>query len=118
MKKGQPEFCLVLACFIIALVIGGFSFIGFNNQETVICSVDSKERVTTGTNHLSSKFMVYCNEEVFQNTDELFAWKFNSADFQKNLKVGNKYQLLVCGFRIPFLSMFRNIIRIENPLVN
>jgi len=51
--------------------------------------------------------------EMLDNEDNWFFLKFNSGDFLMNLKVGNHYKLMVTSIRIPFLSMYRNIIAYE-----
>lgn len=49
--------------------------------------------------------------EVFQNRDTVWWKKFNSADVQQQIKMDKKYELTVTGWRIPFLSQFRNIVQ-------
>lgn len=53
------------------------------------------------------------SREVLQNTDELWFWKFNSADVYANIEVGKCYRFKVVGWRIPFWSMFRNVVKYE-----
>jgi len=52
-------------------------------------------------------------KEIFENSDSLFQWKWNSADFQQELEIGKTYTFKVYGFRVPFLSWFRNIYSFE-----
>ena len=47
--------------------------------------------------------------EVFQNKDTAWWWKWNSADFQQEIKQGHIYTFTVTGWRVPFLSWLRNI---------
>lgn len=51
--------------------------------------------------------------EVYQNRDSLWWFKFNSADAQQAIKVGQEYRLTVVGLRIPLFSKFRNIVKYE-----
>lgn len=51
--------------------------------------------------------------EVFQNKDALWWWKWDSADVQQELEIGKSYRLTVIGWRVPFLSWFRNIVVAE-----
>jgi hypothetical protein len=39
--------------------------------------------------------------------------KFNSSDLYKDLQIDSTYSVRVVGKRIPFLSMYRNIIEIK-----
>lgn len=52
-------------------------------------------------------------EEVLQNVDSFWWWKWNSADYQAALQPGNRYHFKVYGWRWPLFSMFRNIIAAE-----
>lgn len=56
-----------------------------------------------------SVYLIMTDREVFENTDDLLIAKFNSSDVYASIKVGKKYKMVVYGFRIPFLSMYRNI---------
>lgn len=49
-------------------------------------------------------------QEIFWNDDSIFNWKFESADLQQEIKIGKSYTFKVYGYRVPFLSWFRNII--------
>jgi hypothetical protein len=52
-------------------------------------------------------------KEILENSDSLFQWKWNSADFQQELEIGKTYIFKVYGYRVPFLSWFRNIYSFE-----
>lgn len=54
--------------------------------------------------------------EVFWNQDSLAFSKFDSADVQQALSIGQTYRLTVAGWRIPLFSSFRNIVRFEKIL--
>lgn len=99
--------------FILTIVVL-VSIVGFayrNTAETVEIYVLEKERVVQGE---SSRYMIFDENEVFQNTDAFLFLKFNSSDLYRDLRVGETYTVTVAGWRVQFLSMYRNIIRIEN----
>ena len=48
--------------------------------------------------------------ETFENTDAWFHLKFSSHDLYGELNVGDTYHCEVYGWRVPFLSMTRNIV--------
>lgn len=99
-------------------IIGLFAIspmIAYMTDETITVTVKDKERVVTGSGQsIASKFLVYTDQEVFENTDTVWYWKFDSADVQNSLEVGQTYQVRVYGFRVPFLSWFRNIESVNN----
>ncbi len=53
------------------------------------------------------------NKEVFENTDTIAFLKFDSADLQQKISLGNTYKMDVNWMRIPFLSMYRNVLDVE-----
>ena len=50
---------------------------------------------------------------VFQNTDSLIEWKWNSSDVQARLKEGDRFQIQAYGWRVPFFSMYENITSVK-----
>ena len=83
----------------------------FGTQDTVVATVTDKDRITTGSGKdISSKYLVFTDKEVFENTDSLLLFKFNSSDVQGKLRAGSSYRLDVYGWRLPFFSSYRNIV--------
>jgi len=56
-----------------------------------------------------SKYLVFTNSGVFENTDTFAYLKFNSSDIQGQLMQGGTFDISYYGFRIPFLSHYPNI---------
>jgi len=79
----------------------------YKTVDNVTCKVADKERITKKE---SSKYLIFCENEVLENTDSLWYWKWNSSDIYGKIKKGEEYNFKVYGWRIPFLSMSRNII--------
>ncbi len=107
-------FYVVSLLIVMVLISLPVLLTSFNDTEYVI-TVTDKERVA---NSESSKYLVFAEDEqgntiVFENTDNLFRFKFDSSDIHGRLKIGNTYKVTVVGFRIPFLSTHQNIIKIE-----
>ena len=100
-----------LYVLLAAVLLFGYSTAYYLSSETVDITVKDKERITTGSGkNISSKFIIYSENEVFENTDSWLFFKFNSADYQNKLEVGKTYKVKVAGWRIPFLSMYRNVV--------
>ncbi len=78
-------------------------------------TVDHRERVTTGSgDSMRSYYLVWSKEgEVFCVVDSYSFMKFDSSDRYGKLAEGNHVRANVAGWRIPFLSMYRNVIGIE-----
>jgi len=77
--------------------------------ETVNITVIDKQRVSYDS---KSKYIIFADEESFENTDSLYHSKHDSSDIYSHFHIGCSYEISVYGKRIPFLSMYRNIIKI------
>jgi hypothetical protein len=103
----------------LSILLLFFTFISYNiayffSENTITITVKNKERITQGSGkNLTSAFIIYTENEVFENTDSFLFGKFNSADFQNNLEIGTTYKVKVAGWRVPFLSMYRNVVSFE-----
>ncbi len=92
-----------------ALLVFAAGFTYFT-ADTVTFTVSEKQVVTTNG---KSKYLVFTNSEVFENADCFMRLKFASSDLQSQLKDGETYTATVYGWRIPFLSCYRNIVKIH-----
>lgn len=118
-------FELGLLIFIIVFVFAlcfGSATIKVANPQTHLVTVQSKE-VKNSNN--SSKFLVFCidpmtgESKVFEVTDSLFKWRFDSADTYNMIQEGETYEFTTGGYRVPFFSMYPNIYeikKVDNPV--
>lgn len=105
---------IIVLGIVAALMLLSAGYYRFT-QEEVTVNVTKTESVTSGSGQdISSKYLVFAEEETFENTDCLWAGKFRSSDLHGALGRPGNYTLLVYGWRIPFLSQYRNIIRIKS----
>ncbi len=94
---------------IVVVLLGtvGLGIAGLGNKEVHTAIVTEKESIRSGD---GNKYLIFTDGEVFQNTDNIFVGKWNSSDFYRDLKVEHKYEFNTIGFRIPFLSRYKNIV--------
>jgi len=113
MKKG----------IILPIIIGAIILIGFYNVIWLTSATDVTIKVTktdrivesSGSGQdakVTSKYLVYTTSETFENTDTWIFWKFNSSDIQGRLLADKTYKVRVVGWRLPFFSQYRNIVKI------
>lgn len=112
--------CLTAIVTVIALVVIAViavPVINFSNDHTYTVTITDKERVTTQSvkDNIDSKYLIYGEDEngkiyIFEDTDTLFRWKFNSSDVYGALKEGETYELTVIGFRVHIFNWYENII--------
>lgn len=120
MRKRRTDWIEVTMVGIVVLVTATIlTFIGlevayYQTAETVTFTVTDKETIATSDGeNVSSKYIVFTENETFENTDLFFGGKFNSSDIQGKLKKGKTYTAKVYGWRVPFFSMYRNIVVIK-----
>lgn len=111
-------FIVAFVGLILLLAIGSQMVFNFNDTEYTI-TITNKERIYEGSGgNSSSKYLVFGDCEngdslVFKNTDCFIRGKWNSSNLQGKMKEGNTYKITVVGYRVPFFSMYQNIIKVE-----
>lgn len=93
---------IIMLFLILFFLIGGIALSYFNNQTIDITVKDKYVKYTT-------YFVVDTNNNTYEITDLFFLGKFNSTDIYNEIEIGNSYQIETTGFRIPFLSRYKNI---------
>lgn len=112
-KSGVCVEIIIILIVIVAVVLASFAT-SFNDTEYVV-TVTEKERVVSAE---SSKYLIFTEDEqgnvvVFENSDNIFRGKFDSSNMQGEIKEGETYVFTVVGYRVPFLSMYQNIIEVK-----
>jgi hypothetical protein len=99
----------------IFLLMIGVQAVKYATVTDVVVTVTEKERIVESNGkHTTSKYLVFTENEVFENVDDMIPFfKFNSSDIQGKLHVGETYKLTVWGWRINFLSSYRNILNVQ-----
>ena len=99
----------------IFLLMIGVQAVKYSTITDVVVTVTEKERIVESNGkHTTSKYLVFTENEVFENVDDMIPFfKFNSSDIQGKLHVGETYKLTVWGWRINFLSWYRNILNVQ-----
>lgn len=101
---------IILCIFGVCLLFGGCSCYTYGTKDYVTVKIKKMERIH---GEKSGKYLIFTENEVFQNTDSILYGKFNSSDLYGSLEAGKTYKLKVYGWRIRFLSMYRNIITVD-----
>jgi hypothetical protein len=85
------------------------------SAQVIMITITHRERVTQQSeDSTNSYYLVWSREgEVFQVKDD---WRFlawNSSDRYGQLQEGTVAQIKVAGWRVPFLSWYRNIVDVQ-----
>lgn len=115
--KGATIIEVLVVVVIAFALIGGIAispWVAYATKGTVSFTVNDKAVVVSGDgNSTDSKYLVYTTAGVFEDEDSLWYWKFNSSDVYNQLEKGQTYTATVYGFRVPFMSWYRNIISVN-----
>lgn len=98
---------LLAGLVIAAGCIGGSIGIYRSTQQIETIHVKSKERIAEDK---SGRYLIYTDNETFENTDSWAYGKFNSSDMYGNIYGDKNYSCKVAGWRVPFWSSYRNLI--------
>lgn len=113
-KKRKIKRNLIIAITFILVIIGvvSYNMSVLVNKQTNTCLVTGKESVyLSGTE--GHEYRIYTTCGTYVITDSLMLLRFNTADMYGKVVVNNTYSIYSGGYRIPFLSVFPNIISIS-----
>jgi hypothetical protein len=113
---GLPKGCSIAILIILILVFVGvvaFQLVinPLGNQQTFTATIE-KTYIDNGNTYYVLK-MEDGRLLPYSNEDNWYFGKFNSGDFQVKLEVGKTYEFFTSGYRVPFRSLFPNIVRAE-----
>jgi hypothetical protein len=104
---------VMLAAVVVAAVVVLWHVYTSSTRDVTAVVVD-KSRVCDGTgSSVSCYYLIFTDVGTFKDTDSLVAGKFASSDMYGQLQLGHAYRLQVRGYRIPVLSEYPNILKIE-----
>lgn len=96
---------------VIAILSLPFLYVYATQQNRKI-TVKKVERIITPYGE-KSKYLIYAEDGVYENTDNILRMKFNSADVYGQLQNGKTYMCDTYGWRVPLLSIYPNIVKCE-----
>lgn len=104
------EFVLYGLLLVMLVVVGAAYCVAYAGSGVEITGTVTKTVVDRGNTY----FVIQPDDggptEIFENEDCWYLGKMNSGDFLMNIQVGQRYTFRVAGWRIPWLSWYRNII--------
>jgi len=101
---------------VVLSIFGAWTYAYRSSSELITFTVDRRKRVTKGSgDSLNSKYLVWSHEgEVFEVTDSWAFLIWNSSDRYGQLREGETVIAEVAGWRVPFLSWYRNVVKIQS----
>lgn len=109
MSENMPLGCSLV---IIGALFAGAAGVGIAknmHEERPTCTITAKESTSKGeSGHEYRIFTEQCG--VLVAKDSLWRMHFAAADVYGGLEVGETYDLITTGWRVPFLSWMPNIV--------
>jgi len=114
--KGEITLIDIIVVLAIVLVIAAIvvpPILKVVNEQTVTVTVTDKVVKRAGSKS-TEKYLVFVEPEgnqetVFEITDSLLKWRFDSSDLYGRIEIGKRYRFEIAGLRMPFFSKYQNI---------
>ena len=99
---------ILIIVFMIIIVIAP-PIMKVCNTQTWVVTVTDKDRMSDKNKYLVYTFDQSGESRVFEITDSVLKWRFDSSDDYNRIEVGKTYRFTTGGYRIPLFSMYPNI---------
>lgn len=110
-QRGASTAEAIAGLVIMGLVaVSGLAYQHGTCCENVTFTVNKAERVVKDD---SSKYLIFTDKGVYENTDALWHWKWNSSDIYNKIAAGKTYEARTYGWRMPFFSTYPNILDVK-----
>lgn len=100
-----------LSMIVLLIAIPIYTVAEYKNKE--IYTGEITDKYNKRSYDTDDFYIILDNKKVIANTDLIFKGKFNSADIQAQLKVGEKVKVKTIGYRVPFLNFYPKLYEIE-----
>lgn len=112
MRKFMSYIYFYGSIIAIVAVVLSFPILTYTSKDVVESTlIKDKERIVQTDD---SYYLVYTDKGVYKNADSLLYFKFDSSDLYNELEPGMTCDLDVYWFRVPFFSMYENIVSVKN----
>ena len=112
MKKSFGIVLAIVAVIVIALLAAWtVPYWTHGSKVVTVTGVTSKRLKEHG--EMRDVYLVFTTDETYKNVDSPAYLKFNSSDIQGKLIQTGRFKIQYYGFRVPILSMYKNITKAE-----
>lgn len=109
------DFGTIVVMIAVAVVVIALPVAYVASKQDIICTVTEKDRtskVVDGNSSVDTRiFTSDCG--VLSLNDSIIGLSFDTADKYNSIKTGETYKFTTIGWRVPFFSMFPNIVEVQ-----
>jgi hypothetical protein len=107
--RGEGAVWIGLIIILVTLGMLVLSIVSALHTEEMTCTIQDKDRTTNREGKSDAR--LYTEDcGVLRVGDSLLSWTWSSADTYAGIDEGKTYHIKTRGLRIPFLSMFPNVV--------
>ncbi len=110
-KPLRIAFALVAVFVLIGLAVWTNPYWTHGSKVVTVTGVTSKRITEHGL--VKDEYLVFTTDGTYKNVDSPAYLKFNSSDIQGKLIQTGRFRIDYYGFRVPILSMYKNITKAE-----
>jgi hypothetical protein len=107
------EILYVLLFLVLLFIAFAPGIMKVMNTQTYVVHVTDKDRVSDKNKYLVYSFDLQGESRVFEITDSLLKFRFDSSDDYNQIEVGKTYKFTTGGYRVPIFSWYPNIYEYE-----
>lgn len=107
--KGVTVIQVIVAIAIVAILV--IIPIAQRASQTIVTFIVEDKAIKRYDK--DDKYLIYTDNGTYEITDSLTYWRWDSSDLYGEIKVGKTYRAKVYGWRIPFLSSYKNIVSVK-----
>ena len=104
---------LAVAGVIVFVLIATWTTPYWTHGSKVVTVTDVDHKIMKDHGKTRDIYLVFTTDETYKNVDSPAYLKFNSSDIQGKLIQTGRFKIAYYGFRIPVLSMYKNITKAE-----
>ena len=109
----MKKILLLLAGVIVLGLIGTWTVPYWSHGSSVVTVTEVDHKLMKDHGKIKDVYLVFTTDGTYKNVDSPAYFKFNSSDIQGKLAQKGKFKIDYYGFRVPVLSMYKNITKAE-----
>ncbi len=109
----MKKIVLTVGGLILVLLLGVVTSPYWTHGTSEVTVTDVQSKLMDRHGQREDVYLVFTTDGTYRNTDSLYYFKYNSSDIQGKLAQKGRFRISYYGFRVPVLSLYKNITKAE-----